>query len=149
MHRQQRGKREQRNPEIVYRQTETELDESDSEIHGIPRDAIRPFQNELRSGLPRNGALACTLEKNARRSSEAQADYKNDNATNGADRPVDRSSRRLYEVLKSHAQKNPAQENEGGWKPDLCAALTRVGLRHATSPADRHTFKRNFAEASS
>jgi hypothetical protein len=43
---------------------------------------------------------------------------------NAADRPVDRSSRRRYHVLKIDAKKKAAAENEEWWKPDLCAALT-------------------------
>src|SRR5712692_1214744 len=124
MHGQKCGSCEQRNPDIVYRQTETELEESDSEIHGIPCDAVGPSQNELGRGPTRSGVLAGELEKNARRSNEAQPGYENQNATYGTDRPVDRNSRRRDNILKSHAQENAAKENQGGWKADSGAALT-------------------------
>src|SRR5438132_10551395 len=133
------GSCEQRNPEIVYRQTETELRESDSEVHGIPCEAVGSLQDELGRGLPRDGTLACTVEKDARRSDEAQAGHEKENASDGADRPADRNRCRRHDVLKSHAQKNAAKENEWRWKPDLGAPFDGGGLSHAISLRKRIT----------
>src|SRR3982075_3292596 len=131
MHRQKCGSCEQGNPEIVYRQTEPEFEEREPQVHGIPCEAVRSFQDELGRGLPRGGTLACTVEKNARRSDEAQAGHEKENATDGADRPTDWNRCRRHNVSKSHAQKNAAKENEWRWKPDLGAPFDGVGLRHA------------------
>src|ERR1700730_10905199 len=63
MHGQKRGNREQRNPEIVDRQAKTDLEEGDSEIHGISCEAVGTLQNELGRGLPGSGVLARAHEK--------------------------------------------------------------------------------------
>src|SRR5260370_8855737 len=106
------------------------LEESDPDVHRVPCDSVRPLQNELGSRLPGSGILACSREKNPRGHNEGQADCHDESANDGADRPVDRSSRRGHQVLKPQAQKNEAEENEGCWKPDPCAALTWIGLTH-------------------
>src|SRR5579862_214724 len=127
------GNRQQRNPEIVYRQTETEFEQSDSEVHGIPCEAVGSLQDELGRRLPRHGILACAAEKNARRSDEAKAGHENENATNGTARPTHWNRCRRHNVLKGHAQKNAAKENEWRRKPDLGAPCDRGGSSHAIS----------------
>src|ERR1700682_2150923 len=102
MYGQKRGSREQRNPEVVYGKAETDLKEGDSEIHGIPCEAVRAFHDELGRRLPGSGILACAHEKNAGRGDEAQADHENKNTSRDAARPVDRYWRRRYSVLKNH-----------------------------------------------
>src|SRR5262249_1690032 len=99
VHGQQRGNREHRDPEIVDRHAEAELDKRDADVHRVSREAAGSSHDERGRRLPGNRALPGTREMNARRGDETHTGDQEEQAAARAERPSYRYRRTRHSEL--------------------------------------------------